>query len=58
MPPKRFHEIGTQGGNIDVCASCRIIELFFAGFYSSPIKAIEKLASNAWTLEPDVVLRH
>lgn len=43
-----YTSVGTPVGEISVSISYRIIELFSAGLYKSPNKAIEELVSNSW----------
>jgi hypothetical protein len=40
--------VGTEAGEIPVLISYRIIELFSAGLYSSPHKAVEELVTNSY----------
>lgn len=43
-----YTSVGKQVDEIKVSISYRIIELFSAGLYKSPNKAIEELVSNSW----------
>lgn len=43
-----FERVGTTIQKIPVRISYRIIQLFSAGLYSSPNKAVEELVSNSW----------
>ena len=41
-------QIGRKTGDIDVSISYKIVELFSAGLYSSPNKAVEELVANSF----------
>lgn len=43
-----YTSLGAEVAQIQVSISYRIIELFSAGLYKSPNKAIEELVSNSW----------
>jgi hypothetical protein len=46
-----YTTVGNEFTTISVSISYRIIELFSAGLYKSPNKAIEELVSNSWDAE-------
>lgn len=54
-----LEHVGSSAGEIPVRISYRIIELFSAGLYSSPNKALEELVTNsydAWSDHVDLLL--
>jgi Histidine kinase-, DNA gyrase B-, and HSP90-like ATPase len=51
---KQLAQTGEKKGKIQVTISYRILELFSAGLYSSPNKAIEELVANSY----DALARH
>ncbi len=54
-----FERLGSDAGEIPVRISYRIIELFSAGLYSSPNKALEELVTNsydAWAHRVDLLM--
>lgn len=54
-----FEHVGSDAGEIPVRISYRIIELFSAGLYSSPNKALEELVTNsydAWADHVDLLM--
>ena len=54
-----FERLGSVAGQIPVRISYRIIELFSAGLYSSPNKALEELVTNsydAWADHVDLLM--
>lgn len=54
-----LEHVGSMAGEIPVRISYRIIELFSAGLYSSPNKALEELVTNsydAWSDHVDLLL--